>query len=200
RRPALVEDSLGFFRWGHVAGKILLTNDAGDWLFLSDTEFNDLLEGRVVEGHGRFAELQSKGFLREGLDLDALAARIADRNRHLRRGPYLHVVTLSARDGRHMTPDTAQRIADFALQSTSPTIRFELQAEGGEPLVNFEAIKRLVESAQSRNKRDTGKTLTFTLLTNCSGMTEEIAEWLVANDVLVSTTFDGPGAVHDANR
>src|SRR6185295_15131162 len=85
-RPELAEDSLGFFRWGHIGDKVLITNDAGDWDFLSPAEFDDLLAGRIVDGHARFHDLQRKGFLRDGLDLGALAERMAQRNRHVRRG------------------------------------------------------------------------------------------------------------------
>src|SRR5262249_51457834 len=95
--PLLVADQLGFFRWGRVAGRTLVTNDAGDWTFLSDEEFSALLGGRVADGHQRFPELQGKGFLRDGLDLDGFAARVARRNRHVARGVNLHVVELTRR-------------------------------------------------------------------------------------------------------
>ena len=87
-QPQLALDRLGFFRWGRIAGKVLVTTDGGDWAFLTDAEFNDLLAGRVVDAHPRFQELQSKGFLRDGLDLDAMAKRVARRNHHVSRGPH----------------------------------------------------------------------------------------------------------------
>lgn len=212
-RPNLAADSLGYFRWGRLAGKVLVTNDAGDWAFLSETELDDLLAGRVADGHPRFEELQGKGFVRDGLDLDALAARIAQRNRHVRRGLHLHVVTLTRRHGRtaangqaaeeagaDMSPETAEKIVELALQSSSPSLTFELQGHGGEPLLNFDVVRHFVEYARSRNERAAGKTLRFRLFSNFTGMTEEAAEWLVANDVLVSTSLDGPASVHDWNR
>jgi His-Xaa-Ser system radical SAM maturase HxsB len=195
----LHEDALGFFRWGHVAGGVVVTNDAGDWARLSDAELADLLAGRVVEGHARFDELRSKGMLRDGLDLDALAGRLAQRSRHLRRGPHLHVVTLTGRDTA-MTPDTAAALAEFVLQTTSPSVTVELQGHDGEPLRNLEALRRFFETAQHRNQRSTGKTLRWRLLTNCSALTEEVADWLIDNEITVVTTLDGPAALHDANR
>ena len=211
-QPEVATDSLGFFRWGRVAGQVLLTNDAGDWAFLSEAEFNDLLAGRVTEGHPRFEEFQGKGFLRDGLDLDALATRVSLRNRHVRRGPHVHVVTLTLRRGEasngqsvepfetDMTTETAEKIVCLALDGMSPAMTFELQGQGGEPLLNFEVLRHLVEFAQSHNKQTTGKNLRFILLSNFTAMTEEAAEWLIANDVLVSTILDGPAEVHDANR
>jgi His-Xaa-Ser system radical SAM maturase HxsB len=210
-QPELEADSLGFFRWGRVAGQVLVTTDAGDWTFLSDAEFADLLAGRVADGHPRFVELQRKGLLRDGLDLDALAARVAQRNRHVRRGAYVHVVTLTTRRpgaangqaadaGIDMSRETAEQVVELALQTMSPALTLELQADGGEPLLNYEVLTHLVELALTRNKRSTGKALTIRLLSNFAAMTEERAEWLIANGVHVVTTLDGPAALHDANR
>ena len=211
-QPELAAEALGFFRWGHVAGRVLVTNDAGDWAFLGDDEFADLLAGRVGEAHPRFAELQRKGMLRDGLDLDALAARVAQRSRNVRRGAYVHVVTVTLR-GAHgangqaadaaaldMSLETAQQVAELALESMSPALTLELQGQGGEPLLNFDAVRHLVEVAQRRNKRSTGKQLTINLLTNFAAMSEERAEWLIANDVHVITSLDGPADLHDAIR
>jgi His-Xaa-Ser system radical SAM maturase HxsB len=212
-QPEVATDGLGFFRWGRIAGKVLLTNDAGDWAYLSEDEFSELLTGGVADGHPRFQEFQDKGFLRDGLDLDALATKVSLRNRHVRRGPHVHVVTLTLRhsgaggNGRAVDPldadmsaDTAEKIVAMALEGTSPVMTFELQGQGGEPLLNFDVLRHLVEFAQSHNKQTTGKALRFVVLSNFTGMNEEAAEWLIANDVLVSTVLDGPPKVHDENR
>ena len=107
--PELAVDGLGFFRWGRLAGKVLVTTDGGDWAFLTDSEFNDLLAGRVADGHPRFQELQSKGFLRDGLDLDAMAQRVARRNHHVGRGPHLHILILTLRCNQTCTYCQASR-------------------------------------------------------------------------------------------
>jgi radical SAM protein with 4Fe4S-binding SPASM domain len=194
----LAEDRLGFFRWGRVAGQVLVTTDGGDWAFLSEAEFDDLLAGRIARDHPRFAELQRGGFLRDGLDLDALAARVARRNRHVRRDSHLHVVTLTG--GLDMTAGTAEKIVDFALQSTSSSIFFELQGHAGEPLRNFEVVRHFVRFASASNQRVAGKTLGFTLVSNLTGMSDEAAEWAIANSVALRTSLDGPADVHDWNR
>ena len=206
--PSVAIDRLGFFRWGRIAGKVLVTTDGGDWLFLSEPEFGQLLAGEVTAGHPRFAELQAGGFLRDGLDADALASRLARRVGHVARGPELHVVTMTRRGVSPPTSDartdleraTAERIVDMALQSTSPAVSFEMQAEAGEPLLNADGVRHLVEYARTTNERATGKTLRFTLVSNVSAMTEETAEWLIANDVALRTWLDGPAELHDGNR
>lgn len=209
---AIAADQLGFFRWGRVAEKILITADGGDWMFLSDPEFAQLLAGEITAGHPRFAELQAGGFLREGLDLDALASRLGRRVRHVANGPARHVVTVTRRaDGRDapesagdarmdLDRETAERIVEVALQTTSPTVSFELQAHAREPLINVAGVRHLVEFARATNERAAGKTLRFTLVTNLSRMTAETAEWLVANDVAIRTYLDGPAELHDGSR
>lgn len=203
----LAEDQLGFFRWGRVGGKVLVTNDAGEWLFLTEAELAELLAGKVTEGHARQQEYQAKGLVRDGLDLDAFAHRIAERNRHVSRGPHVHVVTLTLRSNQPGSPqdvagdmsrETAEKVVSLAMQSPSPAITFEFQ--GGEPLLNFEVLRHFVEHAQTRNQRVEGKVLSFSLLTTFAGMTEEIAEWLIANEVAISTSLDGPAAIHDSIR
>jgi len=207
--PELAADSLGFFRWGRIAGRVLVTTDAGDWAYLSEAEFGDLLAARVTAGHPRFEEFQRMGLVRDGLDLDALATRIAQRNRHVARGPHVHVVTLSRRAaaaeasanaGDDLDVATAEAIVDLALQVTAPAITFELQAADGEPLRHFDVLRHLVETAVTRNARATGKDLRFRLISNCSAMTEATAEWLIGRDVLLTTTLDGPAYLHDATR
>jgi His-Xaa-Ser system radical SAM maturase HxsB len=210
--PTIAAEQLGFFRWGRIAGKVLVTTDGGDWVFLSEPEFAQLLAGEITEGHPRFAQLQTGGFLREGLDLDALASRLGRRVGHVARGPEVHVVTMTRRvDGRDApsaAPDarmdldrsTAERIVEVALQSTSPSVSFELRGHAGEPLLNVDGVRHLVEFARATNERAAGKTLAFMLVSNLSRMTEETAEWLVANDVGIRTWLDGPAEVHDGNR
>ncbi len=192
-------DALGYFRWGRIGGKVLVTNDAGEWASFSEDELTELLSGAVGEQHPRFSEMQSKGFLRDGLDLDALAAKITERNRHVRRGAHLHVLTLVSGDAR-MSSATAEKIVDRALQGTTQAVTFVFQGQGADPLTNFAVLREIVEAARFRNEQTAGKKIGFRVLTNLSDMNDEMAGWLVENDVAICTTLDGPAALHDANR
>jgi His-Xaa-Ser system radical SAM maturase HxsB len=60
---------------------------------------------------------------------------------------------------------------------------------------------RSIPRAYSREKnRALAKTLTHSLVTNFTYMTEEHAEWLIDNHVLVCTSLDGPEHLHNWNR
>lgn len=198
-------DDLGFFRWGRIGDAVLATTDGGDWALLTEPEFAQLLAGEIKDGHPRFAQLQAGGFIRENLDLGALATRLARRIAHVTRGPERHVVTMTRRDDGHdaasdLSRETAERIVELALQSSSPSIWFELQGLAADPLLHLDGVRHLVEYARTANKRAAGKKLSFTLASNLSHLTEETAEWLIANDVVVRTWLDGPAELHDENR
>ena len=67
--PPLREDKLGYFRWGRIGERVLLTNDAGDWMLLAEPDFHRLLAGEVSEGDPLHSDLATRGFLRAGIDL-----------------------------------------------------------------------------------------------------------------------------------
>lgn len=213
-RLSIAAEKLAFFRYGDVAGKKLLTNDAGEWLFLEHDEFADFVAGRVTAGHPRYELLRERGFLREGFDVDGFAEKMRRKKKFVGRGPHLHIVITTLRCNQScrychasranmdrvdtdMSIETAKQVVDLAMQSSSQYINFEFQ--GGEPTINMPAIKFIVEYAHERNK-DAGKVLDFSLVSNFTWMTEENAEWLLDNGVLVCTSLDGPEEVHNYNR
>ncbi|MCP4867262.1 MAG: His-Xaa-Ser system radical SAM maturase HxsB [Proteobacteria bacterium] len=210
-RKSLTAETLGFFRFGEISpGRWVITNDAGEWEILSTAEFDALLAGTIETRES----LTHKGFLRTGSDLDALAERVRRKKHFVGKGPHLHMVVTTLRcnqDCRYchasrtnldqvqtdMSLETAKKVVDLAMQSTSPYLCFEYQ--GGEPTVNFEAIKFIVEYSREKNRYE-GKTIDHSLVTNFTWMDEEKAEWLIANDVLVCTSLDGPEELHNWNR
>lgn len=214
KKPAVQPEKLGFFRYGVVGGKVLLTNDAGQWHFLEKPDFEAFLGGRIEEGHPQYESLKSKSFLRHPRDLDDLAGRLARKKSFLSYGPHLHIVLTTLRCNQSckychasrtemdrvdtdMSLETAKQVVDTAMLSTSPSINFEFQ--GGEPTVNFPAIEFIVKYSQEKNRYEK-KQLTHSLVTNMTAMTEEKASWLIDNGVLVCTSLDGPEVVHNWNR
>jgi len=214
RRLPLVEDKLGFFRFGDVAGRKLLTNDAGQWIFLSEEELEDLLAGRIGPEHSKHEELCEKGFLREGLDIHELASRVRRKKSFMAQGPHLHIVITTLRCNQtckychasrttmdrvdtDMSLETAKKVVDHAMQSSSDFINFEYQ--GGEPTLNMPVLKLMVEYSREKNRHE-NKRLMHSVVTNMTTMTDEIADWLIDNEVLVCTSLDGPEQLHNANR
>jgi His-Xaa-Ser system radical SAM maturase HxsB len=202
------------FRLREVGGEVLLTNPWGDWVFVTHDELAVLTSGKLEESSPLHAKLVERNFLREGLDLDALADRMSQKKRFLDAGPNLHILIATLRCNQtcvychasradmsetstDMTPETADKVVDFVFQSTSPRLTIEFQ--GGEPLANFPVVKHVIERAKDKNK-DGDKTIEFTLVSNLSLLDDEKLDYLVANKVQICTSVDGPAAVHDKQR
>lgn len=213
-KPKVDAEQLGFFRYGFVGGKVVLTNDAGEWHLLTPDDFKAFLVADIPPGHPEHAALLAKGFLRAGLDVMSMAQKVRRKRYYVDYGPHLHVMITTLRcnqgckychasrtdmdhPGTDMSPEVVKRGVEQAFQSTSPYICFEYT--GGEPTVNMDAIKLSVEYAREVNKKY-GKVVDHSVVTNMTWMTEENAEWLIANNVLVCTSLDGPPELHNWNR
>ena len=213
RRPE-VGEGFGWFRFGPIGPRTVVTNDVGDWELLDRGDFDDLVAGRVDSEHPRFAVLQAKGFLQKDLDVDGLAERLRRKRRFLGQGPHLGIVITTLRCNQHctychasrtemdrvdtdMSMETAKKVVDHLMKTPSPYLNIEFQ--GGEPTINFEVLKFIVEYSREKNRYEQ-KRLEHSLVTNMTNMTEETAEWLLRNNVLICTSLDGPKHVHDANR
>ena len=205
---------LGPLSFGLLDGDLLLSNDAGEWTLLPRADAGMFLAGRLGTEHACHAELTRKGFLREGLDVDRLAYRLRRKKAAVFQGTHLHIFVVTLRcdhacrychasrlpmdaSGADMSVDTARQAVDIAFQSPSAAINFEFQ--GGEPLANPDLVRFVVEYARECN-RFHKKDLRFSLVTNLSRMTEEHLAWLVAPDIALCTSLDGPADLHDDNR
>lgn len=207
-------DQLGPLQFGWLDGDLFVSNDAGHWALLSRDDATAFLGGAMGPGHPRRAELGQKGFLRGELDADAFVARVRQRKAPVFRGTHLHLFVVTLRcdhactychatrvpmgtTGADMTIDTARQAVDLAFQTPSPLVNIEFQ--GGEPLANPEVVRFVIEYAREVN-RFHKKELLFSLVTNLSLMTEAHLDWLVAPDVAICTSLDGPADLHDENR
>lgn len=97
----------------------------------------------------------------------------------------------------NMSWETATKAIDiFRTHSTDADERC-ISFWGGEPLIRFRFLKRLVEYAKA-----TGVTepLRFQFTTNASLITADIAAFLKEHDVGLLVSLDGPQNVHDQQR
>jgi uncharacterized protein len=70
---------------------------------------------------------------------------------------------------------------------------------GGEPLIEFEKMRRAVEFADSF-ARSRGKQIVYRITTNGTLMSPEAADFFVGHRFAVLVSLDGPEHVHDRNR
>jgi uncharacterized protein len=86
--------------------------------------------------------------------------------------PYCQVSRQSTDRSRFdMSETTAQRALDIAFESKSSRIKVEFQ--GGEPLLNFDLIKKIVVAAKSKSTT-LGKKVDFVIATNLALLDETI--------------------------
>lgn len=96
-----------------------------------------------------------------------------------------------------MNFDTAKIAVDKWLEHTKlhniqeKTILFY----GGEPLLNFKLIQKVVDYISSLNE-----TVNYEIVTNGSLITEEVAKFFKQNSFSVGVSIDGPKEMNDKNR
>ena len=84
--------------------------------------------------------------------------------------------------GGHGYVDRDQtKVVEHACRAP-PYVNFEFQ--GGEPTINFDVIKHIVTYSRELNKT-MGKELGHSLVTNMTYMKEDVADWLVDNNIWV---------------
>ena len=136
------------FRLRRLDDCYLLTNPGGDYIFLDEGELERFAEGDLQPDDELYERLRQGNFIARELDADRLVRQVSRRKGFLTQGPHLHIVIPTLRCNEtcvychasradmedaatDMSPETAERAVDLALQSTSPDITIEFQ--GGEP-------------------------------------------------------------------
>ena len=109
-------------------------------------------------------------------------------------GSYKHNRTHSS---KRMSLITAKQAIDFFLEHNSELPEVVIGFYGGEPLLEFNLIKECVKYAISKTE---GKTVRFNMTTNGTLITDEVADFLVHNNVMLSISLDGAKKEHDYNR
>lgn len=216
-RPA-PDYQLAPFRFSPLdADSYILTNDVGEYVVLPRVELVAFISRELTSDRPSFKALKSKHFLFDGrsrVALDLLALKYRTRAAQLSSFTGLHIFVVTLRcdhscqycqvsrqvEGRahfDMSREHADRALEFTFRSPSPGIKIEFQ--GGEPLLNFELIRYIVEQARELNKTH-GRGLQFVIATNLSRLTDDVLSFCRTHEILLSTSLDGPEALHNAQR
>lgn len=98
-----------------------------------------------------------------------------------------------------MTFEVGKQALDFLIANSGDQHNLEVDFFGGEPLMNWEVVKRLVAYARSR-EADTGKRFRFTLTTNGVLVDDDVIEFSNKEMNNVVMSLDGRPEIHDALR
>ena len=98
-----------------------------------------------------------------------------------------------------MSLEVGKRAIDFLIENSGNRRNLEVDFFGGEPLMNFEVVKRIVEYARVRENK-TGKNFRFTITTNVMLLDEDKQNYINENMHNVVLSLDGRKEVNDAVR
>ena len=99
----------------------------------------------------------------------------------------------------HMDFETGKKAMDFLLENSGDRENLELDFFGGEPLMNWDTVKKLVEYGRSREK-EYGKRFRFTITTNGMLLTEDKMDFINKEMSNVVLSVDGRKEVNDRVR
>lgn len=91
-----------------------------------------------------------------------------------------------------MPEEDALRAIDVMLQRAPQRREFTVTFFGGEPLLNFPLVRRIVSYCNSLSA-DLGMHFHFSMTTNCTIVSDEIVQFLKTNQFTLMVSFDGLG-------
>jgi uncharacterized protein len=100
---------------------------------------------------------------------------------------------------KFMDYETAQASVDFLLEQSAGRRTVHITFFGGETLMNFPLLKKVVTYAHDRAAGQ-GRSIDFSLTTNATLLTPAIIEFLSENRIGVTVSMDGPPELHDKLR
>jgi len=213
------EDGYDFFPFNfeRIGDRVLVVNEVGEHLFLSEADFAAFVARALPATSETYAELNSKHFLYDSdptVAIDLLATKYRTKKSFLDGFTKLHIFVVSLRcehschycqvsrvsadrTAFDMSAETAERALDLVFRSPAPELKIEFQ--GGEPLLNFERIIHVIQSAEERAthlRRD----VEFVVTTNLALLEQRMLDFFMRHNVVLSTSLDGPADLHNGNR
>ena len=205
------------FRFGRFDNEVFISNEVGEFTFVSNEEFKNLTTYQLDPQSETFTNLKAKQIVTDTEIepvIEMLATKYRTKKSFLNNFTALHMVIPTQRCNSNcsycqvsrkdvnakdcdMDKKTAKKIVDLIFMSPSSEIKIEFQ--GGEPLLNFVIVQYIIEYAEWLNvfKR---KHLQFVICTNLSPMTEKMLRYLKKHHVYISTSLDGFKDLHNKNR
>ncbi|MBR5947376.1 MAG: thioether cross-link-forming SCIFF peptide maturase [Clostridia bacterium] len=170
-------------------------------------------KSEIEEIYGDIAELKAAGKLFAPDDFEPMAGELKARTAGVVKALCLHVAHTCnlncsycfASQGKYsgeralMSFEVGKRALDFLIENSGSRHNLEVDFFGGEPLMNFDVVKRLTEYARSIEKQH-NKNFRFTLTTNGVLIDDEVIDFANREMSNVVLSLDGRKEVHDRFR
>ncbi len=98
-----------------------------------------------------------------------------------------------------MSEEVGRAAVDYIIEHSGSRKHCEIDFFGGEPLMNFKAVKAVTEYVRQREK-ETGKIFKLTLTTNGMLLKDDVIAWLNENHISMVLSLDGRKETHDRMR
>lgn len=195
-----------------IDGKMLLTAPHGAWAIIGRSQYADLCHEKA--DRALLLELETKGLIRTEANSADLEKKLGRWKSPCLCGTTLHIVVATRRcnlhcdychaaastpdaTGQDLDPDMGRRIVDFILATPAPQLTIEFQ--GGEPFLNFDVIRIVVEYAEQQAPK-AGKSIAFAIVSNFTMLSPEMLSFVEQHDISLCTSLDGPQDIHDRHR
>jgi uncharacterized protein len=193
------------------------TNMVGEYVRLDRRSLERLVTHELSPDEPLFRDLRAKHFFEVHGDRsprELLALKTRTRYQRLPNFTNLHIFVATLRCDHScpycqvsrqsedraafdMSRETADHSIELMFRSPSPALKLEFQ--GGEPLLNFDLVRYVVEKAEDRARVES-RELEIVIATTLSLATREILEYCRDHRILLSTSLDGPADLHNRNR
>lgn len=203
------------FSFRRIGDLYLIVNEYGNYLFLTRDEFREIMEnGPPAHNRELMKNLREQNMVYTNTTRKPIREIARERYTRLTTVTNLHIIVPTLRCNLRcvycqtsslgerektvdMTVDTARKVVDTIFQAPASVLGIEFQ--GGEPLLNWDIVKFVVEYAKEVNEKEK-RTLSFNLVSNHLLMDEEKLDFFIENQVILCMSLDGPAMVHDKNR
>ena len=173
----------------------------------------DVTRADVEECYEQVAALKESGKLFSADTFERMAGHLKQKTSGVVKALCLHVAHTCnlncsycfASQGKYhgerslMSFEVGKRALDFLVENSGSRHNLEVDFFGGEPLMNFEVVKQLVEYARSIEK-EKGKNFRFTLTTNGLLIDDDVIDFCNREMSNVVLSLDGRKEIHDKYR
>ena len=142
-------------------------------------KYGDVPRDEIIECYDQVTELKNSGELFTEDNFEPMAGELKAKTSGVIKALCLHIAHTCnlncsycfASQGKYhgeralMSFEVGKRALDFLIENSGTRRNLEVDFFGGEPLMNFDVVKKLVEYARSIEK-EKGKNFRFTLTTN----------------------------------
>lgn len=206
------------FRTRRLSGnEVVAVSATGDFDFLTSDELDRLRTSPVQLPLERLAQLKARFIVGtdgpRGGTRRLAVSRIAAKRETVSVGPALHIivptlqcahscrycqVSRALEDRCHvMSIADLDAACDTVFESSAPSLTVEFQ--GGDPLLRFDLVRRAIERIAETNRREQRR-IRFVVASTLHQLTEDTCAFLAEHRAVLSTSVDGPAALHNKNR